>query len=47
VTLLGDLYLGDNNFSRNIGYITLLTAAGVAIVIAFGRREYNLKESLE
>ncbi|GEO79310.1 amino acid permease [Companilactobacillus mindensis DSM 14500] len=46
-TLLGDLYLGDANFNRNIGYIALLTAAGVAIVIAFGRREYNLKESLD
>jgi len=47
VTLLGDLYLGDSNFNRNIGYIALLTAAGVAIVIVFGRREYNLKESLD
>ncbi|ALB28099.1 APC family permease [Companilactobacillus heilongjiangensis] len=46
-TLLGDLYLGDTNFGRNIGYIILLTAAGLVLVIAMGWREHDLKESLE
>ncbi|WP_229239884.1 APC family permease [Companilactobacillus futsaii] len=46
-TLVGDLYLGDINFSRNIGYIILLTAAGLTLVVATGWREHDLKESLE
>lgn len=46
-TLLGDLYLGDTNFSSNVGYIVLLTAVGIVMTVAFGWREYNLKESLE
>jgi hypothetical protein len=46
-TLLGDLYLGDANFNRNIGYIILLTAAGLILTIAMGWREHDLKESLE
>ncbi|WP_192917941.1 APC family permease [Companilactobacillus halodurans] len=46
-TLLGDLYLGDTNFSSNIGYIILLTDAGLAMIIALGWREYDSKESLE
>ena len=46
-TLVGDLYLGDVNFSRNIGYIILLTAAGLTLIVAMGWREHDLKESLE
>lgn len=46
-TLIGDLYLGDVNFSRNIGYIILLTAAGLTLIVAMGWREHDLKESLE
>ncbi|GAB5056387.1 hypothetical protein COSHB9_07740 [Companilactobacillus alimentarius] len=46
-TLLGDLYLGDTNFSRNLGYIILLTLFGITVTVAFGWREHNVKESLE
>lgn len=46
-TLLGDLYLGDINFNRNVGYIILLTAVGLILVIAMGWREHDVKESLE
>lgn len=46
-TLLGDLYLGDTNFSRNLGYIILLTLVGITVTVAFGWREHNVKESLE
>lgn len=47
ITLLGDLYLGDGNLNRNIGYIVMLTTAGLILVVALGWRQHDLKESLE
>jgi len=46
-TLLGDLYLGDANFTRNAGYIVLVTIVGAIFIVALGWREYDLKESLD
>jgi len=45
LTIIGDLYLGGSNYEHNIVSIVTISVLGVALVIIFGWKEFNLKEN--
>ncbi|GEO79309.1 amino acid permease [Companilactobacillus mindensis] len=45
LTIVGDLYLGGSNYQHNIISIVVISIVGIALVVAFGWKEYNLKEA--
>jgi len=44
LTIVGDLYFGGSHYEHNIGSIIGISVVGIALVIIFGWKEYNLKE---